>query len=672
MNTLAAEDAGIITNAMQNGPYSLATDGSTDYGDSKLYPIVVKYYDKSVGRILTVLLCMPECTEASTGENIFKLIDSVLIKRNIPFENCMSFAADNANVMQGMNQGVAGFLFRKCPSIYIMKCPCHLIHLAAEKAAAQLPMHVEDTIVDIYYYLDKSSKRKQELRQFQTLCGVEIRKILKHVSTRWLSLGICIERLLQQWPALLEYFKTEQSKLKKKEKNGLRTSSTSNVKALSVIVKKPVKRTGIEHDPFPCATKQIKMKSTNSVKPVMVNVHVSDKPASQRDEHSCKSSSSKPAISTHSKPNKYTSCNATSSTQPGEFDVASYIFKQNQIVTSSATGKSKKVEHAVAKRQPNHPSTKADNGDRAMSYAELKVSKICRSLRNPNFQLYCYFLNAALPVFDAVNTLLQLDEPCIHRLHHTLVCQLKDIINRFVRPDIVNAHENAIDIPYSVIENQKTDNNLFIGQKAKIHITDHSGEVNLPEFYISVRKYYSTAVQYMIKKFPYTDPLIMHAEVADISKREHADFNSVQYFVKKFPCLSLSDDNVDKLETEFMDYQTSVLPSSILECKRTDTQWHLMLNENGQQRYGRLAKVMLGILCVFHSNADCERIFSLVTKNKTESRCNMQADTLSSLITHKQFMVAQGVVCHQQTHSKATLQKAKSATYVHLQKAVDK
>jgi hypothetical protein len=42
----------------------------------------------------------------------------------------------------------------------------------------------------------KSAKRLQKLKEFQTLSGVNQRKILKHVSTRWLSLGTCINRLL--------------------------------------------------------------------------------------------------------------------------------------------------------------------------------------------------------------------------------------------------------------------------------------------------------------------------------------------------------------------------------------------------------------------------------------------------------------------------------------------
>ena len=133
-------------------------------------------------------------------------------------------------VMQGLKEGTAGYINKKNSAVYVLGCPCHLIDLAAEKAAAQLPVPIEELLVDVFFYLDKSSKRKQGLKEFQDLCGVEMRKIVKHVSTRWLSLEKCIGRLLQQWPALLQYFESEQSKFGHSSKTKS-TQSTSKNKA---------------------------------------------------------------------------------------------------------------------------------------------------------------------------------------------------------------------------------------------------------------------------------------------------------------------------------------------------------------------------------------------------------------------------------------------------------
>ena len=53
---------------------------------------------------------------------------------------------------------------------------------------------VEDMMVELYYHFDKSTKRKAELVEYCSFCNIEFRKVLKHVSTRWLSLDLAIAR----------------------------------------------------------------------------------------------------------------------------------------------------------------------------------------------------------------------------------------------------------------------------------------------------------------------------------------------------------------------------------------------------------------------------------------------------------------------------------------------
>ena len=64
-------------------------------------------------------------------------------------------------------------------------------------------------MVDNYYYFDKSSKRKNELADYCGFCDTEYRRVLKHVSTRWLSLEIAVERTLRQYQGLKSYFLSE-------------------------------------------------------------------------------------------------------------------------------------------------------------------------------------------------------------------------------------------------------------------------------------------------------------------------------------------------------------------------------------------------------------------------------------------------------------------------------
>ena len=200
---LAEKEQKALAEKMRTRPFTLATDGSHDrQSDTHLYPIVVRLYDVSLGRITDVVLSILSCTTSCTGENIFHLLNDALTTRNIPWSNCIAFESDSASVMIGRFKGVAAFVKKEQPTVYIQGCMCHLIHIAAERAAHVLPVSAEELLIDIYYYLEKSIKRIQDLKQCQVLCGVETHKILKHVTTRWLSLGICIKRLLEQWEPL--------------------------------------------------------------------------------------------------------------------------------------------------------------------------------------------------------------------------------------------------------------------------------------------------------------------------------------------------------------------------------------------------------------------------------------------------------------------------------------
>lgn len=121
---------------------------------------------------------------------------------------------------------------------------------------------------------------------------------------------------------------------------------------------------------------------------------------------------------------------------------------------------------------------------------------------------------------------------------------------------------------------------------------------------------------------------------------------------------------VDQVEDEFRMYQTTSFDSSILK-KHIDEAWRDigLLKRGGREVFAKLSAVILGILEIFHSNADCERVFSLVTKNKTQYRASLSTDMISALVMKKVSMAAKGTVCHKEDFSDKLLRKAKSATY---------
>ena len=151
------------------GAFSLMVDGSNDSGLEKMNPLTVRIFDRN--SINTYFLDM--CPMASsTAEGIFTGMNSRLAKLlgiENPWMNCTAVGVDNTSVNIGVRNSLKVCVQARNPSIYFNGCPCHIIHNAGQKGAEQFSMlagfDVEEFVVDIFYWFDKSTKRKNMLAQ---------------------------------------------------------------------------------------------------------------------------------------------------------------------------------------------------------------------------------------------------------------------------------------------------------------------------------------------------------------------------------------------------------------------------------------------------------------------------------------------------------------------------
>lgn len=574
----ASDKVSVLKETLTRTVFSLATDGSSDQGASEsLYPVLVRYFNSDVGRIVTALLSLPACDGPSTGENIFNLLDDEIENWDL----CIGFCSDNANVMAGSKKGVTAFIKQKNPDIFASGCTCHLLHLAASHAAKELPVKLDDILIDIYYYLDKSVKRKKALSELQQLHSDEVHKILKHCATRWLSLELCIKRLLEQYEALSAFFKLESA------------------------TKTPRKKSGAKKRKLPHGFE-------------------------------------------------------ATSTNPGG---------------AKATSTNPEGAKADSSKAPSVAETDVDNKSTPVS----KASTVNERLQDPRTKLYGLFLGHTLPVFNKFNLKLQSDEPQIHNVRSSCIDLLTNLLLRLIKPDVISSCKDITTIKYTDRKNQKSRDDLVIGAETRRYLEKcKKDETMTPEqrteFFNAVRGYYAVAIKYILDKFPIQDDLLIHAEVADPSKRNSAKFQSLKYFTSRFPRLLQpeaegdTDDLMNKLEMQFLLYQVAELPASLESLKRVDEVWSQLQQDS---QYTLLSSVMLGILTLPHSNADSERVFSVVRKNQTVFRPNASRKLLESVLVVKSDSFARGSACYEQTFDAAFLRKAKSATYVGLRDADD-
>lgn len=157
-------------------------------------------------------------------------------------------------------------------------------------------------------------------------------------------------------------------------------------------------------------------------------------------------------------------------------------------------------------------------------------------------------------------------------------------------------------------------------------------------FYEDVENYYQTALDYMKLKFPFKDETLKHAEVADVSKRKEVTIKSVEYFAVKFKPVILQGSTMPEtmncLQRQFLAYQTDHLENVDLPQPNNKVWSDIckIKDELGQYKYDRLSILIKSILVIPHSN--CERIFSLVRKNRTDFRGSMSDKTLLKVHPH--------------------------------------
>ena len=201
--------------AMQEQPYSLSTDASSDTGLSKMNPLTVRIFDvnRNVVTQQFLDLCLTSGEDAGRAKSIFDKINDTLSELNIPWNHCTSFGVDNTNTNIGAKNSLKSRTLEKNPAIYFVGCPCHIIHNAAQKAGdgfrGETRFDVEACCIDHYYWFDKSTKRKGGMEKHAAFCDTEYRGFIKHVNVRWLSLQKAVERILNLYTLSRTYFLSE-------------------------------------------------------------------------------------------------------------------------------------------------------------------------------------------------------------------------------------------------------------------------------------------------------------------------------------------------------------------------------------------------------------------------------------------------------------------------------
>jgi Domain of unknown function (DUF4371) len=198
-----------IVSKCKERKFSVLIDESTDISVSQILAVVVRFFDEQSSTVVDALFDLVE-VENGTAGGLYKSFKDLMMSNNIPLANIIGFASDNCATMMGQHNGFQVLLKADVPDVFVIGCICHSIALCANEASQCLPSWLEAFVKDVCFYFSRSSKRNHAFSMIQDIVAMQNKhRILKLCATRWLSHGLVVERILEQWDALELYFMSE-------------------------------------------------------------------------------------------------------------------------------------------------------------------------------------------------------------------------------------------------------------------------------------------------------------------------------------------------------------------------------------------------------------------------------------------------------------------------------
>ena len=194
---------------------SVSCDAS-NHNSVKFLPVLVRYFVPSgpnsgiKNKVLTFSSVKRETSEILSDH----VVDVLQIYKLT--EKLIAFSADNTNANFGgvLRRGQNNIFFRLKTQLgkelIGIGCAAHVVHNCAKTASDTLPVDVEVIVNKIFSYFHIYTVRVERLKTFCEYVESEFKQILNSGNTRWLSLMPAVERILQMFDALKEFYSAEE------------------------------------------------------------------------------------------------------------------------------------------------------------------------------------------------------------------------------------------------------------------------------------------------------------------------------------------------------------------------------------------------------------------------------------------------------------------------------
>lgn len=222
----------ILLSELKNVFFSLQFDETSNVKNKKELQTRVFFWAEE-GKVIQRHL-ETRFIDKGDGKTIFKNLLGILESNGLSLNKLVTVSRDGPNV----NKTVFNLFQKKQEElknktlIDIGSCFLHNVHNAFSKGLEELSIDISHFATDVYYFFHNKNDRWAKFEAIQSKLNLPNHVFERHLSTRWLTLGPAVKKIIEQLPALNEYF----FKVASNEKN---TCNKQSFLDIVQVLKKP-------------------------------------------------------------------------------------------------------------------------------------------------------------------------------------------------------------------------------------------------------------------------------------------------------------------------------------------------------------------------------------------------------------------------------------------------
>lgn len=268
----------------------------------------------------------------------------------------------------------------------------------------------------------------------------------------------------------------------------------------------------------------------------------------------------------------------------------------------------------------------------------LATENILTKLNDPTVKLFLEFLDFILPFFNNLNKNMQSESPRVHVMYRNVCNVLKSIFDCFIKRNyLLNTPIENINFkdPGNYVPIEEI---YFGGNVGKTISESRLSPEQLHFFRVRCLDFYVEACSQIVQRFPLNNNPLKLLEFLDPEVVKSGSISSLSPVAVKFSnCLERP--NIQALDNEWRLLRNTEEVKSLSSDICTFWQEVKKLQQGDEMpMFPTLTDFVFKILCLPHSSATVERVFSAVNLMKTKVRNKLNSDTISALLHTKRLI----------------------------------